>query len=292
MRVTLWRMIEASAGTSRQAPGARERFTGRRRTLLVAGAAAGVVFWMCAMALGIPEVVGFRGHDFMIPAALIGALLALTPLRSLVFVGTAALGLVAAVVAYTPLIERPARSLVRRDPAPAMPSGAVIVLGADVTTDSLLHGQALDRVLGGIELVKRGVAPILVLPGNTVEERGRSVPATPDQLRLVALAGIGGSTLLVTDSVRSTRDEAVRARQLLHARGIRHVQVVTSPMHTWRACRAFERVGLIVTCTPSVSRDVPMTPGALYRSADRLAAFRLWLYEQVASGYYHMRGWI
>lgn len=258
----------------------------------VGGAAAGAILWTCAVLLGLPLVAGFEGHDFTIPAVLLGAAVALTRLRAALYVTTAILALVVAIVAYTPVIERPVRSLVRRDPPPGVPPGAVVVLGADVTTDSLLYGQGLDRLLSGLELVKRGAAPVLVIPGNTREERGRRVPATPDQLRLIALAGVAGSTILVSDSVYSTRDEAVRAQELLRPRGIRRVYLVTSPAHTGRACRTFERAGLTVTCTPSVSRDVPFTPGALYRAEDRLAAFRWWLYEQAAFAYYHARGWI
>lgn len=259
---------------------------------LVAGAAAGTIIWVGALALGIPLVAGFHGHDFTIPVALIGALAGLTRLRGILYVKAAIIALVVAIVAYTPIIERPVRSLVRRDPPPGVAPGAVVVLGADVTPDSLLIDQSLDRMLTGLELVKRGAAPVLVIPGNALEERGRRVPATPDQLRLIALAGVAGSTILVSDSVRSTRDEALRARDLLRPRGIRRVYLVTSPAHTTRACRTFERVGISVTCTPSVSRDVPFTRGALYRSRDRLAAFRWWLYEQAATAYYHMRGWV
>lgn len=259
---------------------------------LAAGAAAGAIVWTCAILLGIPLLAGFDGHDFTIPALLLGALLGLTRVRSALYVLAAALVLVTAIVAYTPLVERPVHSLVRRDPAPGVQPGAVVVLGADVTTDSLLYDQSLDRMLSGIELVKRGAVPVLVVPGNAREERGRRIPATPDQLRLVALAGIATDTLLVTDSVYSTRDEAVRALELLRPLGIRRIYVVTSPAHTGRACRTFERVGFTVTCTPSISRDIPFAPGTLYRSRDRLTAFRWWLYEQFAWRYYHARGWI
>ena len=244
------------------------------------------------MALGIPRVAGFEGHDAMIPAAILGALLGLTRIRTLLYVTAATLALAVAVVAYTPIAGGLARSLIRRDPVPAVAPGAVVVLGADITADSLLVAQSLDRMLTAVELVKRGAAPVLLIPGNVVKVRGREVPSTPDQLRLIALAGVGTATLLVSDSVASTRDEAVRARDLLRPRGIRRVYLVTSPLHSWRACRTFERAGIAVTCTPSLSRDVPLTPGALVHSRDRLAAFRLWLYEQAASAYYHAKGWI
>lgn len=261
---------------------------------VAAGAACGLILWTCAMLLGIPWLVGMEGHDFTLVAALIGALFGLTRLRTWTYVKTAVVVALVAVIAYTPLIEAPARSLVRRDtPVPgSAPAGAVVVLAADITPDSLLVQQALDRLLAGASLVKDGAAPRLVISHNTVRIRGRRIPSTPDQWRIIRLAGIDPAQVLVVDSVHSTRDEAVRAWALLAPQGVRRVVVVTSPAHSGRACRTFQRVGFAVVCMPSESRDVPFTRGTLTGSADRLGAFRLWLYEQAARQYYHLKGWI
>lgn len=266
---------------------------GGRLQRVIAGAAAGAILWACALLLGIPRIAGFEnGHDFIVPAAAIGALLSATAMRRAIHVAAAFAVLVVAAVAYTPLVEPQVRALVRADPRPVVPSGAVVVLGADVAPDSLLHGQSLDRMLGGLELMRQGAAPLLLVSGNTVTTKGRAVSARPDQMRLAALAGLDTATILVAERVHSTRDEAVRASELLRSRGIRRIHLVTSPAHTGRACRTFERVGFVVTCTPSRSRDVPFTPGSLYRSPDRLEAFGLWLYERAAMALYHMKGWV
>lgn len=242
--------------------------------------------------LGIPRVAGFENaRDFTIPAALLGALVGVTALRRVLYVTTALVALLVAVIAYTPVIEQPFRSLVRADAAPVVPSGAVVVLGADVTPDGLLVGQGLDRMLTGVALVQAGAAPLLVIPGNTMTFHGRAVSARQDQQRIIRLAGIDSSAILVTERVFSTRDEAMRASSLLTPKGIRRIHVVTSPSHTGRACRTFERVGFVVTCAPSISRDVPVAPASLFRSADRLEAFGWWLYERVATAVYHLKGW-
>ena len=258
------------------------------------GAAAGTLLWVGAMLLGIPKLVGFEGHDFTLVSTLIGTLFALTPLRKALYVKTAVVAATVAVIAYTPVIERPAHRLVRRDSLPAnFPRpDAIVVLAADITSDSLLLEQSLDRMLSGAELVKGGLAPRLVVSRNTVPVRGRDVPSTPDQQRIVALGGLDAAQVLVVDSVHSTRDEAVRAWRLLSPQGIRRVVVVTSPAHSGRSCRTFAKVGFHVTCWPSVSRDVPFTRGAVWASEERLAAFRLWLYERLAFQYYHLKGWI
>ena len=246
------------------------------------------------MVLLIPQLAGFHGHDFTLVAALLGALAALTPLAHWLYAKTIVVVLLVAVVAYTPVAERAARSLIRSDPLDTghAPPGAVIVLGEDITPDSLLGRQALDRMLTGAALVQAGVAPQLVVTRNITRVHGHAVPSTPDQRRIASLAGIDSARMQVVDSVHSTRDEAVRAWTQLSAQGIRRVVVVTSPIHTGRACRTFQRAGFSVICRPAVSRDVPVTPGALHRSEDRLRAFGLWLYEQAAFTYYHLRGWI
>lgn len=258
------------------------------------GAAAGTLLWVGAILLGVPRLAGFEGHDFTLVSALLGALAALTPLRTALYVKTAVVAVIVAMIAYTPVIESPVHRLVRRDSLPASfpRPDAVVVLGADVTADSLLLEQSLDRMLSGAAHVKAGVAPRLVITRNTVRARRRDVPSTPDQERIAALAGIDPTQLIVVDSVYSTRDEAVRGWRLLSPQGIRRVVVVTSPAHSGRACRTFAKVGFHVTCWPSISRDVPFTRGAPHGSEERLAAFRLWLYERLAFQYYHLKGWI
>lgn len=262
---------------------------------LAAGAAAGLILWTCAILLGVPNLLGFRdGYDFSLVAASIGALSALTPLRRALYVKAVVFVVLTALIAYMPLVDGPVKRLVRRDaPPPGSPApAAVIALGADITADSLLTGQSLDRVLAAAELVQSGAAPRLVLSGNFARYGRRFVPSTPDRQRLVRLAGIDPAQVQEVDSVFSTRDEAVRAWAQLAPQGVRRVVVVTSPAHSGRACRTFERVGFAVVCAPSASRDVPFTSGTLRGSADRLAAFRLWLYERLAFQYYHLKGWV
>ena len=258
------------------------------------GAAAGTLLWVGAMLLGVPHLAGFEGHDFTLVSTLLGAAAALTPLRKALYVKTAAVAGIVAVIAYTPAIEGPVHRLVRRDSLPqSFPRpDAVVVLAADITADSLLLEQSLDRMLSAAAHVKAGIAPRLVITRNTVRMRRRDVPSTPDQERIAALAGIDPAQLIVVDSVHSTRDEGVHAWRVLSPQGFRRVVVVTSPAHSGRACRTFAKVGFHVTCWPSVSRDVPFTRGALHGSEERLAAFRLWLYERLAFQYYHLKGWI
>ena len=95
--------------------------------------------------------------------------------------------------------------------------------------------------------------------------------------------------MLEVDSVHTTRDEATQSWRLLGARGATRVAVVTTPLHTSRACAAFEAVGFTVTCVAAVWRAYNVTAPDGWR--DRLALFRDWLYERAAALEYRQRGW-
>jgi uncharacterized SAM-binding protein YcdF (DUF218 family) len=115
------------------------------------------------------------------------------------------------------------------------------------------------------------------------------VTADVDQQRLVSLLE-RPIRLLIVDSIFSTRDEAVRTRALAKALDITNVAVVTSPLHTYRACATFEKVGFAVTCVPSESRDVALT--TLSGPTDRVKALQLWLYELAGLAKYRVSGWM
>jgi uncharacterized SAM-binding protein YcdF (DUF218 family) len=94
----------------------------------------------------------------------------------------------------------------------------------------------------------------------------------------------------VVDSVYSTRDEASRAAALLVPAGAKTIVVVTSPMHTRRACATFEGVGFKVYCQPAREHDHDTWHPA--GPADRLAAFRSYLYERLGMVKYRVKGWV
>jgi uncharacterized SAM-binding protein YcdF (DUF218 family) len=193
------------------------------------------------------------------------------------------------VVALTPFVNSvlAPKSLIRADPLPNDSLDAVVVLSAGITQDSLLMPEPLDRLLTGLALMRRGIGRMLVVTEPRRTEDG--VTARRDQ-RWVRDLVDRPFEMVAIDSVHTTHDEAVRSWSTLHARGVTRVAVVTSPLHTARACSTFERVGFTVTCVPAILRAYAVdTP----RSAtDRLALFRDWLYERAALIEYRHRGWL
>jgi uncharacterized SAM-binding protein YcdF (DUF218 family) len=160
-------------------------------------------------------------------------------------------------------------------------------LSAGTTPDGLLMPEPLDRLLTGLSLMRDSLAPVLVV--TEPRQSNRPVSAAPDQARVRALVARPFPMLMV-DSVHTTHDEAVNAWKLLRPRGATRVAVVTSPLHTRRACATFEEVGFAVTCVPAVSRVYSVD--AADDGSDRLALFREWLYERAAWAEYRARGWV
>jgi uncharacterized SAM-binding protein YcdF (DUF218 family) len=260
------------------------------RTRVSMGALLGAILWLECIALGVPKIlVESSGYSLIPIAALAGALLGLTRARQILFATVTGFAVLLAVLAYTPAIRRPARTLIRSDPVGARAVQAIVVLSGGVTTDGHLKPRAVDRMLTGLSLIRRGVASTLIVSRERRGAPQRAVTSDSDRQRLVALLE-RPVRLLIVDSVFSTRDEAVRMRALASSLDITSIAVVTSPIHTYRACATFEKVGFAVTCIPSESREVALS--TLRLATDRVLAFQLWLYEWAALAKYRASGWI
>jgi uncharacterized SAM-binding protein YcdF (DUF218 family) len=262
----------------------------RQRALhLLRGATLGVVFWLLLFTLGIPWVFHIGGFDGLLPSALAGAVLSLTRWRLVPLAGVVVLSLVLLVVAYTPIIAGPAQSLIRDDPLPRS-ADAIMVLSAGTNDDGTLSPQALDRLLSGLELFNRGVAPVLMVSREAYIVGGQIVTSRRDQERIVALSPGALSKLVVAGITHSTHDEAIRARDVFRANRWKRIVLVTSPFHTRRACGTFERAGVVVSCAASESRD--MAVRELSAPEDRVRAFQVWIYEVLGSIRYRQLGWL
>jgi len=251
------------------------------------GVAAGVALWLLIDLIGIPPIFGVATDAGLIPFAVVGALAAMTRLRGFLYWSVVALFALVLVVAYTGVMVGPSRQAIRSDPIPAS-ADAVVALSAGVTPDEYLTREGVDRILSATALVKRGVAPVLLV---TREERktGDEVYSTMnDQRRIAALAGV--NVLVTSTPSKSTHDEAVRVASIARARHWRRIVLVTSPFHTRRACRTFEKAGLTVSCVAAESRDIAVR--RMVYARDRLSAFGMWLYETAGTLRYMQKGWI
>jgi uncharacterized SAM-binding protein YcdF (DUF218 family) len=218
----------------------------------------------------------------------VGAILGATRLRPLLWISAGVIAFLCLAAAYTPLVSALAAPLVRRDPLPAHVD-AIAVLSAGFTRDGMMRNETLDRLLTGLALAERGLARTLLISRERTDLAGKVVSDSADKEKLLALAKPSAQVVFV-DSVFTTRTEALRMKAIAQARGLSTVAVVTSPMHTRRACATFEAVGLKVVCIPADLRESGLYEGS--NAEDRLRAFRSWLYETFASDSYRRRGWI
>ena len=238
--------------------------------------------------LGVQDLIRIPDLALFLPAAVLGALIGPTRMRALLWAAVFIVAVIVILITYTPVVSALATPLVRRDPMPARVD-AIATLAQGMTSDGLMRSGSLDRLMSGLELARKGIANAVLV---SVEQRtfdGKPVSDSADRRAIVTAFGAGAQIFFV-DSVSSTRTEALRMRQVAWPKGWKHVAVVTSPLHTRRACATFEAVGFRVVCVPAVSREhiVPDASGP----GDRLRTFRSWLYEAFAAATYRSRGWI
>ncbi|MEP6905122.1 MAG: hypothetical protein ABI875_03515 [Gemmatimonadales bacterium] len=177
-------IYEASVGRAKPGTAARPRSRVLRAT---EGAALGVVFWLLLFTLGVPWVFHIGSFDGMLPSAIVGAVLGLTRWRWVPLATVVALVVMLVIVAYTPIITGRAHSLVRNDPLPAG-ADAIMVLSAGTNDDGTISPSAVDRLLSGLDLYKRGIAPVLMVSREAYFVNGHVVTSRADQERIISLS--------------------------------------------------------------------------------------------------------
>jgi uncharacterized SAM-binding protein YcdF (DUF218 family) len=261
----------------------------RRRWSAAAGGAVLALGGMeIALTLGLYEATTLDPVLLRMLALAVGAALALTRLAPVLWIGSAAAALLLLLVMFTPVVERPALSLLRAD-AESGSAQAVVVYSAGFTDAGHINDIALTRLVSGLDDARElGIGNVLVSE-QVRRVRGRAISTADDQRRLVRLLG-NGTTVHVVSGVSNTHNESLAFAAYARTRNWTHVRVVTSPLHSRRACASLEATGVRVTCAPSTSRDVAIT--ALDSPRARLIALRAALHEHVGLLVYGMRGWL
>lgn len=250
------------------------------------GALAG--FALCELGLADVMTGAPQNATMTIAFAILGGVLAAAGLTRAVAGASAAAAVLYVLVAITPIAGALSRSWVRRDVVRGS-ADAVVSLSSGVLPSGALDEYGIDRLLTAAGVARRfGVSRIVTT--RVHQDYGRlRVWSDSGQREIVGLAGlVAGWTVL--DQVQSTHDEAVRAAERLQPLGVRAIVLVTSPMHTRRACAVFERVGFVVTCVPA-TEHVADTEHPI-DAADRLAAFRAYVYERLGWEKYRWRNWV
>lgn len=253
----------------------------------LAGATLAFAIVLIAESLGLTGVLGINIALLRLGAMIAGALLAPTAVGGLLWPIAGALVAVFFLVTFTPLVRPLVPHFVRSD-APEPASQAIVVLSGGMNDEGRLQRQALARLLTGLQLVRERGIPTLALSVTHEVRRNRTFSSEADQRALVNLGAPGVDLRFVRD-VFSTHDEALAFAALARTHGWQAVTVVTSPIHSARACATFEQQGLVVECRPAEQRDYSLAH--LDLSENRRLAFADVVYESAAWLLYKARGW-
>lgn len=250
------------------------------------GALLALLIFATAAILGVPSAIGFERPLAMPMAFVLGALLGHWFVRPM-FIGLCVLMTVAAIGIWSPVVPRMARPFVRNDAVNLETIDAIFVFSNSVNSHGLVAGEGVDRLLTGIALrAQRPALPLIVSIVRSTD-RQNGISSTADQRALIDLVPAAGPVEWI-DSVYSTRDEAVRLTRKAFLQRWKRVAVVTSPMHTRRACATVEALGLAVTCVAAPWRRA----GWPARTAgDRLVLMQRLVYESLAWVQYRVSGW-
>lgn len=250
------------------------------------GGMLALVTFGAAWMLGLPSALGFE-RPLAIPVAIvIGLLLGRWLLKPMTWLAVT-LCVVTAIGIWSTLVPRLAQPFVRNDPVNLANVDAVFVFSNSVNSRGLVNGEGLDRLLTGIALrAKRPELPLIVSRVKSTDH-DPGISSSADQNALIALVPASGPVEWI-DSVYSTRDEAVRLTRRAFLARWKRVAVVTSPMHSRRACATVESLGLAVTCVAAPWRPA----GWPARTAsDRLVLMQRLTYETLAWTQYRLSGW-
>lgn len=257
------------------------------------GAIAGALVACLVMTFSVASLIGEPDTATMLTYGLvIGALFGALRQERWVY-GLAVLVMVAHfLLVDTPWMDRTAARWIRNDgkhPPPGQ--DAIVVLSAYLETDSLINSVGLDRLLTGVDLYREGVAPRIVTSKIDLSDDDPPRTSTADHQHLLWLMGVDTAKAWIeVDSVKTTRDEATRSAGRLLPLGAKRIVLVTTPMHTRRACATFEAVGFTVFCYPARERRTQTNPPT--NSDARLVAFGEYLYERLGMAKYRWNGWV
>lgn len=181
---------------------------------------------------------------------------------------------------------------------------AVLVLGGMLSRSELDplgfdSGDAIDRILAGMELIRRQTAPTLIIGG------GGGFSSGPDASEWTEAELLGKwfkdwdlppKNIIRLELAANTREEALQVLTLSEKHGWKRLILVTSGYHMKRAEALFRKVGIHVepvACDfvglSSLGNRHPYSPIPKSRTLHRLDLF---LHEWIGWHYYRLRGWI
>ena len=179
---------------------------------------------------------------------------------------------------------------------------AVVMLGGthDYSAFTVLPfnlGDAADRPLAALEIMRRGRASTLVLGGVGVT-LGGGPPFADGEMLAVWMRGWGipRGRLVVLGPSANTREEAVQVAAMARTNGWRRIILVTSGYHLRRGEASMRKAGVPEVYAVGAEFSSSGTRGhpgewLLFPDTDRLRLLARWTHEQLGWWYYRWKGW-
>lgn len=220
--------------------------------------------------------------------------------RGGVFAGVALLWLASTPIVSDPLFRWIEGYAVRQSAASLPMAEAIVVLSGmqryvpGEARPVPEWGDAVDRLMGGIEVYRADKAPRMIFTGGQLPWQRDIEPEGRYLAREAIALGVDPDRVRVTRSVVNTDSEARAIRDELIGRGDSpepHVVLVTSAFHMARAQALFEEAGFRVTPFPvdfRVSAD-GRAPTDYFPDADSLRRTDIAIREIIGRAYYRVR---
>jgi uncharacterized SAM-binding protein YcdF (DUF218 family) len=215
-----------------------------------------------------------------------------------------ALGLLVVWVPATPWVADGLLGTLERPfppaPAAAAPTAdAIVVLGGAVGLPRPprvypdLHG-ASDRVWHAARLYEAGKAPLVIASGGTLPWRDRTYREAAAMRSLLVSWGVPADAIVAEDASANTYQNAQRTAEIVRARGLDRVLLVTSAFHMRRALATFRSAGVETVPAATDYRVVEQTTTllSLFPSVEALGSSTTALREYAGYLVYRWRGWI
>lgn len=141
---------------------------------------------------------------------------------------------------------------------PPIQADVVIVLGSGTRRHdpNNLPPQAEQRVKKGTQLVQAGFASRVIMAGGKSPVTGL---IEADLMSEVAKTdGLDENQIVLERESRDTWQNAQNSLKIMKDENWQTALVVTSPYHTWRACRMFQKQGANVRCLAAPYDLVPI----------------------------------
>ncbi len=138
----------------------------------------------------------------------------------------------------------------------ARPADVIVILGARVEPDGQPGPDLRVRTLHGVALFRQGLASSVICTGGFRNDRLSAAAVACD---LAVAQGVPAERVWLADGSMTTREDAIRASQLMAAHGWQTAILVSHPLHLERVRLLFEGQGITVYPSPT-STDLSAIP--------------------------------